>query len=163
MGTNMKDRQPEKITLSAFEDILKNHKWTFNEQDNFHDYIRDRHEEKRLFKLAMENGPDFVKSYYYAQINNVQKYIDKAVHKVQLEKSDYYDKMILTGNDEFDEFRKKLDYFDWYYDYSDDGGVARRGHERYLELKKTAETKGGLFFDLWKLRCKYHSERINKK
>lgn len=146
----------EKISLYDFEEMLRNHKWTFIDQDNFRDYVKNRREEDRLFHTAMQNGPDYVRSFYYAQRNRTSQHAEERVRKVQLEAIAHYEKMIVTGNAEFDEYRKRLDNFDWYYDYSDDGGVARRGHERYHELKKIAETKGGIFHDLWIHRNQMH-------
>ena len=47
-----------------------------------------------------------------------------------------------TGDQEFDNFRKKLRYHDWFAGYSDDGNVWRAAEQQMVELKKIAAEKG---------------------
>lgn len=50
-------------------------------------------------------------------------------------------------------YQKMLDGFDWYYDYTDDIQVWRRGNEFRSMLTKMAHDNGSVFKDAWNAAC----------
>lgn len=60
------------------------------------------------------------------------------------------------------EYAKELSYHDWFYAYSDDGSVWRRGEERSKELSAKAEELQGNYIKLHKEACKRYADHINR-
>lgn len=50
-------------------------------------------------------------------------------------------------------YQKMLDGFDWYYDYTDDICVWRRGNEFHSKLTEIARANGSAFKDAWNAAC----------
>lgn len=60
------------------------------------------------------------------------------------------------------QYAKELSYHDWFYHYSDDGGVWRRGEERNKELENKAKQLQGNYLKLWGTACKKYADHINR-
>ena len=131
-------------SLSEYLDRLNFHKWSFD-QDNFKDYTESAGKERFLYELAMTAGPEYMRAFAQAQ----QKVI---FDRIDLARRDEYQRMSinvkeaqLTGDPEFDQFAELVRHHDWYWQYSDDGGVARRGSEAEDKIRAIVKEKGGIY------------------
>lgn len=64
------------------------------------------------------------------------------------------------AEDELQKYREDLLCHDWYYDWSDDGDVWRRGRAERERLMKVAQEKGGAFMEAWEAANKKFSDSI---
>ncbi len=135
-------RRKEFFNYEQFYETISDHKWSFlmpRDAASFYNYIQKLDVERDLFQQAMRGGPEAVEYYYVTQrraLSNEQHIvIEQAVKNAR----EIYEKMIATGDSEFDEFRKKVYYFDWFYEYTDDGDVWRNANNRLKEIEATIQ------------------------
>jgi hypothetical protein len=165
-----RERSPEQIARAqerrkmaeAFQQALYDHdKWSF-ETDTFFEYIQRTRTENHLFHVAVELGPEFVKDFERRQAGAISRIIRTVRTKIAAEHQERLNALIPTGDAEFDAFRDKVFGHDFWYEYSDDGGVWRRGQEARNEIEKIAKEKGGIYQTFWSFFQKETVRRSNE-
>lgn len=142
------ERRHEKMELDKYRELLDEHKWSFllNRQDtSYSSFISTVRREGVLLQIATTNGPWFVDAYYDAQRRVVNKHVSEIVHQAREDVRSQYERLIPTGDKEFDEYRKAVVHHDWFFDYSDCINTWRAGNERQKKLEAIAKEKGGLY------------------
>lgn len=84
---------------------------------------------------------------------------DKRVSQALSAEKDKYDRMkrmMMTGDPEFDQFRDMVINHDFFYDYSDDNSVWRRGEAQRKAIEECAAKHGGLYQTFWMYSKKIH-------
>ena len=146
--SNKKTEQKRKFkfipSLDEFRDRLHFHKWSFD-QDNFRDYTEAAGKEAFLYDLAMHAGMEYVKAFALRQKNVVSEKVAAALREEIVRSQEMLRTAHITGDEEFDEFTKNIRNHDWYWQYSDDGDVARRGSAAEDWIMKKMKEKGGIY------------------
>lgn len=65
-----------------------------------------------------------------------------------------------TDDEELKDYALRLSRHDWYYSFSDNCGVYRRGSDVERSLKEVAATKGGKYKELYDLYNNHVSKTI---
>lgn len=128
------------------------------EVDSFHDFHIASIEYNRLFDEANRGGICFIKLLVAAiktrQLVIINEKVQEALEKQRGSFSYIQDRDFKTGDEEYDAFRRKCINHDWYYSYSDDGGVWKNGERVRKELEATVATKGGKYKEYWEYASK---------
>lgn len=160
-GTDKKKKFKFIPSISEFYDRLRFHQWSF-EQDNFKDYMEAMGKEIFMYELAVAAGPLYVKAF----VNKRIEFISNLVSAARREEYNKYSETLLeayiTGDDEFDEFTAKVRCHDWFYDFSDNGNVCRRGSEAEQWLIAKAKEKGGIYQKYYDRYAQKRKEAISK-
>lgn len=123
------------------------------EADSYQQLFETIEEFYKLFTEAKHGGIHFVNIFLHTMKYRVGALINKAVDKALANQREHmlnmYERGFCTGDEEFDNFRRICLAHDWHYDYSDDGGVWRRGNEVQKKLEKIVAEKGGKYRDYW--------------
>lgn len=129
---------------------------------SFETFINAKKEEIKLFIEALKEGPSAIRDLVYSTRQNRMMVVERkltelrAVHRAELREA------IITGNDEFDAFRDQVSHHDYYWDYSDDGGVRRRGSAARDAILAIVKEKGGMFKDYWDHVVNTHNENMKR-
>lgn len=124
-------------TIDQFQEILFNYKF-LNNNSSYEEYMKKMRELNIFFEYAMRTGFPFIRmlvSYQFMEVEQLHKDVDTQKRLV-----DHYKQQAEiafdTGDKDFDDFRKRVQSFDRYYDYSDDITAYRRGKEQEKEITK---------------------------
>lgn len=150
----LQKRKPFK-DVEQFYDEVHNHKWSFffNFDDtSYYSFIKAMDEERALFQRALRIGPEGVTIFFNLQKRALSKYRSTVFNDGYEKGKQALAPIVETGDDEFDEFRKYVVNHDWFYDYTDDGSVWRRGNEQRKKIEgilkqKENDPKYKIFFD----------------
>lgn len=143
-------RQESILTLDQLTQMLENHMWPFQAENyaNLHSSVQRTHE---LFRLAQTLSMKGVSTFHYAQHNAIQLLRDESYdigYKRGRETGEAQINYLLQALEEtrqkymkpVDFFKEKLERHDWYWQYSDDGNVARNASRREDEIIAEAKT-----------------------
>ena len=147
--SDTKERTVRKVVFNDYIDMLRNHKWPW-ECDNFSDLSESIRQEHRFTRIAFESNSDFMRAYVYAIRDKISDKVREAVREEHDRMLARLEVEAATGDAEFDAYRKDVLNHDYYYHYSDDGGVYRRGSEHAAKIKKIADEKGGIYLAFYK-------------
>jgi hypothetical protein len=119
--------------LSRLQDALRNHRWA-HKADSFKTYIEATKTETELFARAMNLGVHGLTAFRAAQQGEIHDLIIEAESKM-------FEKMEARVRETREKYARPIDLYkdrlvqhDWQHDYSDDGGVSRRGRESEKKL-----------------------------
>ena len=140
------------VDLELFREKVQATKYPW-ETDSFFAFYKAMDELVHLFSLAKTGGMFFVefliKDIFYRMRSKTKNEVYEAVRAEQEQTAEREAKTFSTGDDEFDKYRRRCIYHDWYHDYSDDIEVWRRGNEKEKELEKIAKEKGDKYQIYW--------------
>ena len=123
------------------------------EADSYHELFKFTEEFYALFNEAKRGGIHFVNIFRDGMKYRIGAMISKAIRKALDHQTEHmlalYERGFATGDEEFDNFRRLCLGHDWYYDYTDDGAVWRRGNEVQKKLEKIVAEKGGKYKEYW--------------
>lgn len=123
------------------------------EADSYQELFETVEEFYKLFTEAKHGGIHFINIFLHTMKYKMGTLINNAVSKALDNQRDNLtqlaERQFKTGDDEFDSFRLMCLQHDWYYSYSDDGGVWRRGNDRQKKLEAIVAEKGGKYKDYW--------------
>lgn len=109
--------------------------------------------------MLMKGKPSDVGDLKRGFISRLTVIEDKRVSQALSAEKDKYDRMkrmMMTGDPEFDQFRDMVLSHDFFYDYSDDNSVWRRGEAQRKAIEECAAKHGGLYQTFW-----MYSKKIN--
>lgn len=147
------------VTMDEYREMLSKHIWAFRTKTYF-DFCKSNREENKLFILAVQHGPWFVDEFRYAKDRAMDQIVSAIVDRVKKEQYDYFEDHVRTGDDDFDDFRRRVRNHDWYHSFSDDMSVRNAGERNYQKLSAEAKEKGGIYAKYLQLRCKVYSDSI---
>ena len=141
--------------LAQFTEKLEEHLWSFMAV-SYHDLTTAQAAEVELFKEAQHLGIQGVDEFVYHRGLVLDTMTTAAYHRgydAQKKLSDDYVEHLRKQLEEtrqkymkpIDFFKEKLEKHDWYYDFSDDIAVYRRGKAAEKKKKKEAKELGSEF------------------
>ena len=154
------------VMMTAAVEKVEDYRFFWNDEggvmsidkDSYYEFINHKRKEIEHFMKALKAGPIAMRNYILTERRNVSDRIRNAVHKADMKSYAELQAAKLTGNAEFDEFRARVDRHDYYYSYSDDGGVYRRGADDRNAIEAIVKEKGGMFKDYWMHVVKGYNE-----
>ena len=135
-----KKQQKEFVSLNDYYDMLRKHKWEW-QCDSFDKIAESINNQRRLMAIAF-TSPAHMRDYTLASRNAVRHYASNESQISADKARKHFETRMSTGDKAFDDFREMCWNHDYYYEYSDDGRVARRGAE-HAALMQTMAKEGG--------------------
>ena len=137
-------------SLEKFEEVMREFRFP-HETDSYYDFIIAQENANQLFHFTMQKGFPWMQIYITASTRKVEQLRQSAYEAMRL--ADYHKKQAEiagnTGDEEFDNFRKACQSHDWYFSYSDDNAVWRRGNEVEKSLMAQVGKHEGKYRDYW--------------
>jgi hypothetical protein len=141
--------------LAHFRKELEEHVWSF-QTDSYHTLVESHNKEIEFFKTAMRLGIQGVDEFVYARDEAMRQItraeFDRGVawqKSIDQNSIDYLKKQLEETQNKYmtplDFFKEKLERHDWYYSFSDDMSVYRRGAAAEEALLKEANELGPEF------------------
>ncbi len=146
---NIVRKENKKISMSEFSNLLRSHKW-LHEANSFQEAMEYGKKESEIQAIAWFNGPRYVEAYIRKMQNNIKTKIDEGHQKGFKYAEDIYASEIETGDKDFDNFRTLVKEFDWYYSFSDDINVYRKGKKAEQAILDIVADKKGIYETYWK-------------
>lgn len=167
------DYKAHQQALALFTKQLEEHLWSF-QTNSYYTLIQAQAEEIDLFKQAQVLGIQGVDEYIYHRDQALEGIRDVAFNRgMERQKSnmqssiDYLQKKLEETRAKYmkpiDFFKEKLEKHDWYYSFSDDITVYRRGKAAEDALEKEAKEGGPEFQAEWAAACKRRSDNIRRQ
>ena len=123
------------------------------ETDSFFDFHNAMKDFSEMFEEAKRGGICFVQIFIYSLKHRIDALINRRVQEATDQQREYlvakYEREFGTGDEEYDNFRRRCLSHDWYYNYTDDGEVWRRANKIQKELEEIVKTKGGKYQEYW--------------
>lgn len=149
------DYQAFQQALAQFTEDLLEHTWSFQTSSYFQ-LMEAQSAESELFKRALLLGIQGVDAFNYRRIETLKEIRDteyergrKAQEERMQSSVDYYKNKLEETRAMYmkpiDFFNEKLEKHDWYYEFSDDITVYRRGKKAEAELEEAAKEGGPEF------------------
>ena len=175
MDTRNQKRQPQhpyrgrKVrfpSVSEYCTMLRDHVFTFRHAKRASDQspqelelmVQNMDREMYLYRLAWEGGDEYMQALSsFMSIQREQLIPRKTQEDLAAEA------IIQITDTEIMEYALRLERFDWYHSFSDDGAVLRNGAAGEEALKKIANEKGGMYKQLWDLYTKKRSDNLSKR
>ena len=140
------------LTMDQFRKRLRAVEWIFHrtfDSLSFHIVSTSFEEQTKLYHIARRQGPRFMEEFARAQREAYNLAVISSTEDAKNKVTETIGKYIDTGDDDFDHFRAACRIHDWFWSYSDDAGVARRGQEEETRLKNIATNYGGIYLVYW--------------
>ena len=138
----------EMVPLRDFEQMLRDCNWVTDvdsETGSFHQIAAAQKAQTDLYYTAYRNGAKHMEAWYRYQVKALNEKIREAAREAAKKERDRCEAELTTGDEEFDEFARQVRAHDWFYQYSDDGGVFRRGADNHERLETIAKERGGIY------------------
>ena len=147
-----KKKYPTLTTLETYRRQLSEHRWIipFNE-NSYAALFEQQKQEHFLWMTAFRGGIAYVNEFHQSQTTALAEYRRVVQEHTHNSTKAIYEKLIETGDVEFDAFRKSVVNFDFTYMFSDSITVWRAGNEAEKQIRENLE-KGGIyktFYDHW--------------
>lgn len=141
-----KKKYPTLTTLETYRRQLSEHRWIipFNE-NSYAALFEQQKQEHFLWMTAFRGGIAYVNEFHQSQTTALAEYRRVVQEHTHNSTKAIYEKLIETGDVEFDQFRQEVNRHDWYHAMSDDNGVWRRGRQSEQKLLDIVKVKGGLY------------------
>lgn len=147
--------------LSEFAASLRNRKWSFEvvEDVDIRSDVRIEafdlfKEEIMFFRIAQTAGRNHVLSFCNAMFNR------KKAFSRRTEEEKIANFVYLVQPQEFKDYCHQLERHDWYFTFSDDHDVYRRGSASEDKLKQIADKNGGQYALMFDAYCNKRSNQI---
>lgn len=149
------------MPLRDFERMLQECKWVVDVDvdGSFYELTIAQKAQTDLYYTAYRNGAKHMEMWYRHQIQAINEKIRSAARKAAKVERERCEMEFITGDEAFDEFTRQVRHHDWYYHYSDDGDVYRRGHEVHERLLAQVSSMGGIYQTYWN----YYQSLLSKK
>lgn len=150
------------VALHDFEEQLRNTTWVIDidlETGSFHQVAMAHKAQTDLYYTAYRNGSRHMEAWFKHQTRALNEKVRAAAREAAKKEHERCQAELTTGDAEFDEFARQVRGHDWYYQYSDDGAVFRRGADNHERLEAIAKIKGGIYQKYWE----YYPTTMNKK
>lgn len=163
----------EVMSFEDFSEAVRKHVWTF-QCDTFMQLSESIRAENKLFYTGQIAGPRYLRfmlreqqaamklnfkqeplvaEQIPVQVSSepivVKGFTQEEVDKMLARRTDEINGMMATSDPEFDEFRVRCYYHDWYFNFTDDREVYRRSKEAHDKLEALAKEKGGKYLEHW--------------
>jgi hypothetical protein len=173
MTHSVNSRQETNLALENLYNKLGEHNFTL-EATSFYELFQSIEADYAIFHEAKTHGIEGVLM-YLAELEACRSVNEEAAHErgmiSQKRLSDstieYLNKQLEATRKKYmkpiDFFMEKLEAHDWYYEFSDDIKVYRRGKASEEELKKEAQENGPEFKAAWQTAFDRVVANINKK
>lgn len=143
------------LTLSQLTQMLESHVWSFDQQ-HYQGFIQAQKNETELFRMAVMLGISGVDEYRWAQNRAIRYREQDAVAEERKQISQVFEGRIKYLTEQLeatrqkymkpvDFFKERLEHHDWYWQYSDDIGVSRRGMQAEREIEQAIKEGGAEF------------------
>lgn len=152
-------------SVTEFCTMLRQHTFYFREAkrasemkgDDLDCMIRRLEQEMNLYRLAWEGGDEYMQVLSSYMTSERERLIPKKTTE------DHAAAAIIQVTDPAVlDYAVRLQRFDWYHSFSDDGAVLRNGADGEEKLKKEGINKGGIYKQLWDHYVKVRSDNISR-
>lgn len=139
-------------SLDEYRTMLEAHTWMVH-TTSYYQLMESQREEASLWRVGYRGGMPYMKEYVRAFQHAQAAVTNQAVRTAVTQVKEQFEQRIKTGDALYDNFRERVNNLDWYYEFSDDGGVVRRARAEHEEVLAYAREKGGLYLTYYEYKA----------